>query len=265
MNQISEQSWVRRYPILLPVLLIAGSIGLFKLIGLYPYPSRFADDMAHSSAQLLLCLGLLWLLRRFDLFEQTGLTKPMSQWPRKWPLAVIPMAMIGLINLLSTDWSQLSFDAIRLGGWIYNSLSTGLFEEILLRGFCFFFLLQCWRERKNALFLAAFAQALIFGLAHLSNLQHNPASEVIPQVIYATLLGIGFAGIMAYTKSIWPAIAIHSLINAMGDVTTFFGPEQTDNVGNASGYVAAILIIFMVSTVPGLYLLHLGQKQLAQR
>lgn len=263
MNNITHISWARRYPLLLPIILMFGSISLFKLLGLYPYRSEFAENMAHSSAQILLCVGLLWLLKRFDLFEQTGLTKPVDEWPRKWPFAVIPMAMIGLINLISTDWSDLSFDAIRLGGWIYNSVSTGLFEEILLRGFCFYFLLQCWQGRKNALFWAALAQALIFGLAHLSNLQSNPAGEVIPQVIYATLLGIGFAGIAAYTKSVWPTIAIHSFINAMGDLDTFFAPDRAETVGSATNYLGAILVIFLVSTLPGVYLLHLRQKQLA--
>lgn len=263
MNNIAHISWARRYPLMLPILLMFGSISLFKLLGLFPYPSEFANNMAHSSAQILLCVGLIWLLKRFDLFEQTGLDKPVGEWPRKWPFAVIPMAMIGLINLISTDWSDLSFDSIRLGGWIYNSVSTGLFEEILLRGFCFYFLLQCWQGRKNALFWAALAQALIFGLAHLSNLQNNPAGEVIPQVIYAILLGIGFAGIAAYTKSIWPTIAIHSFINAMGDFDIFFGPERAEVVGSASNYLAAIMVIFLVSTLPGLYLLRLRQKQLA--
>tara|TARA_R110000824_G_scaffold256634_1_gene445669 strand:- start:26755 stop:27552 length:798 start_codon:yes stop_codon:yes gene_type:complete len=264
MNNIAHISWVRRYPLLLPIIFVIGSIFLFKLVDLYPYRSEFTENMAHSSAQILLCICLIWLLIRFDIFAQTGLTRPVGQWPRKWPFAVIPMAMIGLINLISTDWSDLSFDGIRLGGWIFNSVSTGLFEEILLRGFCFYFLLQCWQGRKNALLWAALAQALIFGLAHLSNLQDNLAGDVIPQVIYATLLGIGFAGIAAYTQSVWPTIAIHSFINAMGDLDTFFAPEQVETVGSATNYLGAIMVIFLVSTLPGLYLLHLRQRHLTE-
>lgn len=264
MNNIAHISWARRYSLLLPIILVAGSIAVFRLFRLYPYPSEFADNMAHSCAQLLMAVGLIWLVKRYDLFEQTGLAKPISEWPRKWPFAVIPMAMLGLLNLISTDWTALDFDGIRIGGWLFNSISTGLFEEIFLRGFCFFFLLQCWQDRKNALFWAAFAQALIFGLAHLSNLQDSPAGDIIPQVVYATLLGIGFAGIAAYTKSVWPTIAIHSFINAMGDLDTFFAPEQAGTVGSASNYLVAIAIIFLVSTLPGLYLLRLRQKQLAK-
>ncbi len=252
----------QRYPLLLPIILVAGSILLFKLAGLYSYSSRFTEDMVHSSLQMLLCIAVIALLRRFELFGATGLNNPIRNWPRNWPFAVVPMALIGLINLLSVDWNALTFDAVRVTGWIYNSVSTGLFEEILLRGFCFYFLYRCWQERKNAIFLAALAQALIFGIAHLSNLQNSPVGDVVPQVIYATLLGIGFAGITVYTKSIWPTIAIHSFINAMGDLDNFFGPEIADSAGDPSGYIVAIVIIFCVATVPGLYLLRLGQKRL---
>lgn len=250
---------LQRVPLLLPVLLIAVTILLFRTEKLLPVESPFAGDMIHSSLQFLLGFGLLWLLKSFGLFDQTGLTKTVRQWPRRWPLAVVPMAMIGLINLLSVEWSQLQFDPVRFGGWIYNSISTGFFEELLLRGFCFYYLYQCWRERKNGLLMAAIAQALIFGLAHLSNLQSAPASDVIPQVIYATLLGIGFAGIAAYTGSIWPVIAVHAFINAMGDMNSFFGPELPDEPGSAAGYAAAIIIITCASTLPGLYLLRLAR------
>lgn len=262
MKIFSDALQPQRYPLLLPIILVGGSILLFKLAGLYPFPSRFAEDMVHSSLQILLCIAVIALLRRFELFDATGLNNPIRNWPRNWPFAVVPMALIGLINLLSVDWNALTFDGVRMTGWIYNSVSTGLFEEILLRGFCFYFLYRCWQGHKNAIFLAAVAQALIFGIAHLSNLQNAPVGDVVPQVIYATLLGIGFAGITVYTQSIWPTIAIHSFINAMGDLDNFFGPEIADSAGDASGYIVAIVIIFCVATVPGLYLLRLGQKRL---
>lgn len=254
---------LQRMPLLLPIMLITGTILLFRVEKLLPVDSPFAGDMIHSSLQFLLGFGVLWLLKSFGLFEQTGLTRPVSQWPRRWPLAVIPMAMIGLINLLSVEWSQLQFDTVRFGGWMYNSLSTGFFEEILLRGFCFYYLYQCWRERENGLLMAAIAQAVIFGVAHLANLQSSPAGDVVPQVIYATLLGIGFAGIAAYTGSIWPVMAVHAFINAMGDMNNFFGPEMPDEPGSAAGYAAAIVIITCASTLPGLYLLRLARLKSA--
>ncbi len=262
MNNISNAFTLLRYPLLLPIFLVIGSISMFKLAGLYPFSSRFSEDMMHSSLQILLCIAVIILLRRFNLFDATGLNNPIRNWPRNWPFAVVPMGLIGLINLLSVNWETLSFDALRVTGWIYNSVSTGLFEEILLRGFCFYFLYHCWQKRDNAIYLAAFAQALIFGVAHLSNLQNAPVGDVLPQVVYATLLGIGFAGITVYTQSVWPTIAIHSFINAMGDLDNFFGPAIVDSAGDPSGYIAAIIIIFCVATLPGLYLLRLGQKRI---
>lgn len=103
MNNISNAFTLLRYPLLLPIFLVIGSISLFKLAALYPLSSRFAEDMAHSSLQILLCIAVITLLRRFRLFEATGLTNPIRNWPRNWPLAVVPMGLIGLINLLSVD------------------------------------------------------------------------------------------------------------------------------------------------------------------
>ncbi|SIN59888.1 hypothetical protein SAMN02745824_0426 [Parasphingorhabdus marina DSM 22363] len=252
---------MQRWPLLLPILLITATLLLFRIEKLLPVESPFAGDMIHSTLQFLLGFGVLWLLKAFGLFAQTGLLRPVHEWPRRWPLAVIPMAMIGLINLLSVEWSQLQFDSVRFGGWIYNSLSTGFFEEILLRGFCFYYLYRCWQERKNGLLMAAIAQALIFGLAHLSNLQSVPAGDVVPQVIYATLLGIGFAGIAAYAGSIWPVMGVHAFINAMGDLNNFFGPDLPDEPGSLASYAVAIVVISCASTLPGLYLLRLARQK----
>ena len=172
------------------------------------------------------------------------------------------MALIGLINVLSVDLQSLTFDLPRTAGWLYSSISTGLFEEILLRGFCFYYLYRAWQAQPNALVKAGLAQALIFGLAHTYNIFQAPLGDVVPQVVYATLLGIGFAGIAAYTRSLWPVIGIHAFINAMGDLDVFFGVEAPAEAGSASGYLAAIAVIFVVSTIPGLAMLRRRQAQI---
>ncbi len=248
------------YPLLTTLILTLLSIGVFALERLIPLETYLAREMLHSSVQLLLSLALFGLLYNAGWLKAAGFSLPFREWHPNWWRAAIPIAMIGLINLLSADWPLITFDGVRTAGWLFNNFTTGLFEELLLRGVCFYILYTAWKGRKNGLIKAAVAQALIFGIAHLVNLNQNPTVDVLAQVIYATLLGIGFAGIVAYSKSLWPVIGIHSVINAMGDLNRFFIDGYAANAGDAPNYVVAIAVIFLVATLPGLYLLRQAQR-----
>lgn len=248
------------YPLLTTLILVLSSIGIFALVSQIPLEPYLAREMRHSSVQLLLSIALFALLYNAGWLKAAGFSVPFREWHPRWWLATIPIALIGLINLTSADWTLINFSGMRTAGWLYNNFTTGLFEELLLRGVCFYILYTAWKGRKNGLIKAAVAQAFIFGIAHLSNLNENPTVDVLAQVTYATLLGIGFAGIVAYSKSLWPVIGIHSVINAMGDLNRFFIDGYDANAGDAPNYVVAIIVIFLVATLPGLYLLRQAQR-----
>ncbi|WP_282073143.1 hypothetical protein, partial [Janibacter hoylei] len=63
MKIVSDALQPQRYPLLLPIILVGGSILLFKLAGLYPLSSRFAEDMVRSTMQIMLCIAVIALLR----------------------------------------------------------------------------------------------------------------------------------------------------------------------------------------------------------
>ena len=55
--------------------------------------------------------------------------------------------------------------------------------------------------------------AIIFGLAHLGNLTHQPLNATLFQVFYATAIGIFFAAIYLRTGSLWWTIILHCLVD----------------------------------------------------
>jgi membrane protease YdiL (CAAX protease family) len=118
-------------------------------------------------------------------------------------------------------------------------------------------LLKAWGSTKKGVYKAALFQAVVFGFAHLVNLYDTPALDVIAQVIFATLIGIGFAGLVYLTRSLWPAILVHTAINSAGTVNQYLVPGISDfQSPGLSGYLVIIVIFFVLSVIPGLMYLR---------
>jgi membrane protease YdiL (CAAX protease family) len=225
----------------------------------------FDKDIAHSIIQLMLSGFVLSIIYKCKWINKIGLTTRMKQWPSRWWIAAIPMSLLAILNLISIDSSLLVFDIEKLISWIFVNFTTGIFEELLLRGLCFYLLFTAWQHKSNALYKAAIAQAIIFGLAHIVNLTVADPLDVYAQVVYATLFGIGFAGLLAYTKSLWLPICIHTLINAASGFGFYFIPNLVLDHVDVSSYVAGIIVISILCAIPGLFLLKSANKKLVSR
>lgn len=256
----SQSMWGMRYPIGCTFAVIF--LSLLVVLGvpkLLPEESAIASA-TKISARLLISGLLVFALIKLRWATDAGITR--RPWRPHWWLAMLPMLLLLPINLSSIDWSALVFTPSATIAWLGFNVSVGIFEEVLLRGFCFCLLYKAWQHRKNGLLEAAIAQAVIFGLLHLINLANNPALDTISQVIYATLLGVGFAGLAAYSRSIWPGVIVHSLINLAGSLNDL-NPNAGENGGSLIGYLFAIIVISLVSTLPGLWQLRKAPLTLA--
>lgn len=244
-----------RHPLLSASILVAFFIGALLLL-----PSALGTD---ESSKLLVrniyryaaSFFILGLLLKLGWAQGAGLTTPMRDWGRKWAFASVPMLCIGLINFTAVDLGKLEFTLSSTALWVVDNLAAGLFEETVLRALCFYILYRAWGQTRSGLFKAALTQAVIFGLLHLLNLRNSPTVDVGAQVIFATLIGIGFAGLVAYAKTLWVPVIVHTLINASGSLNAFFIPGYVDEGGSIAGYAVAITLIFVLSTLPGLWCL----------
>jgi len=203
------------------------------------------------------------ILRHMECSVRSGLTTPISAWQGKWILATAPLLLIAMLSLTSVDWQAVNLTTVNVSAWLLSNFATGFFEEVLMRGLCFYILLQAWGTTRSGVFKATFFQAFVFGAAHLANLYHMPMLDVFAQVVFATLIGVGFAGLVYLSKSLWPAIFVHTLINASGTINDFLvaGNTATQSPG-VVGYMVIVVIFLVLSAIPGLLYLRASTAQL---
>lgn len=88
--------------------------------------------------------------------------------------------------------------------WVAVALTAGICEELLFRGFLFFYLTQVFPTALPVSGVILISSA-IFGLAHIY--------QGWKGVFGAGMGGLGLAFIYVFTGSLWPSMALHALID----------------------------------------------------
>ena len=163
-----------------------------------------------------------------------GLTKVNK--PKKY-LYFIPLILLVLINFIGGIKIVNTPKEIVL--FILTMLEVGFIEEILFRGFLFKTIEK--DDQKTAIIITS----LTFGIGHIVNLLNG--ANFIPtliQIIYSVSVGYLFVKILIKTKSLWPCIITHSLLN----VLSIFSNQTTTIF-----YISSILML-MISISYSFYL-----------
>jgi membrane protease YdiL (CAAX protease family) len=143
------------------------------------------------------------LLTRLRWWNEAGFKRPIS---RQKLLVCLPLLLLPMLMLVSGGIKSAS--AGQVIGFAIFALLVGFAEEGLVRGLALRAILP------TGLMRATLLSSLFFGLGHLINVgQGASLSAMAVQVTESIFLGIGFTGVRLYTGSIWPAIALHSLID----------------------------------------------------
>jgi len=104
--------------------------------------------------------------------------------------------------------------AKELPAYILLCLCAGIFEEIIYRGFMVTYFLPLMGNENDIPWMAIFAPSVLFSLAHT----YQGWSAVIKIFIFSLLLGI----IFIITKSIYPTMVLHFLIDLIGGIVAMF-------------------------------------------
>jgi membrane protease YdiL (CAAX protease family) len=104
---------------------------------------------------------------------------------------------------LGTTGLILPHKTSELPAWVGMSLSAGFCEELLFRGFVIWLL-----QPVLGTWLAALTSLALFAAAH--------AYQGLGGLSRSALLGAALTAVVLVTGSLWPAIALHAVIDGMG-------------------------------------------------
>ncbi|BDX05880.1 CPBP family intramembrane glutamic endopeptidase [Planctobacterium marinum] len=245
------------YPVFLSLILVLAFVLSAQLGALLL--SNFMAETSASNISIFTRFAaaslMVVLLGRLGGLRTSGVSNPMRDWHKHWFVVSLTMLVVMALNFSIVRWSELSIAFAQIPMWALDHLAAGVFEEIMMRALVFFILARAWANKSNGLVKAAIAQAVIFGALHLLNLLNGWSMAVVMQVLYATFLGISFAGIVAFSRTVWPAVLLHAMINASGSLNRAFIVDYAEEPVSITLYLVFTSVIFIATTVPALLLL----------
>lgn len=243
-------------PLLSAIILVALSILLPPILG--DLIGLADSSVFNISFRYVVSFCIIGLLVYLGWGKLSGVTSGLRTWHSKWVFLMLPILIVGLLNLTSVDWSTVSATSSNLTVWLLDNFAVGLYEEVLMRGLVLYILVRAWGKTRAGLMKAVMTQAVIFGLLHYFNLTSGASFEAVSvQVIYAIFFGIGFGGLALFARSIWPGVIVHSAIDAMSSINDGLNMSTINEAMpvaemTLSESLIAIILIFILAAISGI-------------
>lgn len=126
-------------------------------------------------------------------------------------VGLILISLVVLVMIISGSYKITGFNpSFYLITGLFVAVTTGITEEILLRGIVFRLL-----EEKLGTVISLIISALLFGLMHI----FNPNASLLASLAIALEAGVLLAVAYVYTRNLWFPIFLHAAWNyALGDI-----------------------------------------------
>jgi hypothetical protein len=185
MYQLLPEGWISSvlFTVLYVGVLIAALGAYSKFVAKMPFPD-FRVKKPSSLAIWIVCAIVLPVLVSgfYLLFVPGTLTKPAH--PDGYAGGLIISAIFGV------------------------GLAAGIAEEFLFRGY-----LMRLLEKQWGLAVAVLIPSVLFGVAHIFNIDAPNAVDIIMLIVAGTSVGVMFSMIAVQSGSIWPGAIVHGLWN----------------------------------------------------
>lgn len=249
----SIEKLFNRQPLVSSLALVFISIGLMQLVKLIGGLTPFVLEVCLTLVRFMISFMLLALIIKLGASREALITTPYSQWGGRWFLSLLPISVIALVNFIGVDFDSLNYSLSNVTLWLMSNIGIGLFEEVIMRGTVFYILYKAWGTSQKGVFYAVLVQALIFGLAHYINLMDMSFMDVTFMVINASLIGVGFAGLMLVTRTIWLPVVLHVIFDMVARMNELLIPgfERVESTP-IEQHIASVIIVFLFVALPGL-------------
>ena len=191
---------------------------------------------------VLTIIFVIWM-KKNELFHKYGLCE--TEMSASQLLYYIPLVIIISVNL----WFgvRLNYSIIETVFFVISMIFVGFLEEIIFRGFLF------TAMSKDNVKIAILVSSVTFGMGHIVNLINGSGANVFSnllQVVYATAVGFLFTIIFYKSKSLWPCIITHSLVNALSAISN-------NGILNSSVEIIITLIWSFISIFYAIYIIKI--------
>lgn len=260
MNKVKDFAFKR--PILFSIIIFVVTDGVTNLpldkLFLPFFLSQTSGYIAGAILQSIMTALLVVLSLNFGFARICGLTgiKSWKQCWLYWPLVLF--ILLQGSNLFDPKMNFDKSNPIKIVFFVIVYLSSGLFEEALIRGTVLGVLLKKWVSRKKGIYLAVIISSLIFGLGHIENyfMQRETLGVCLDQIMYAVFIGVFMAACTLRTKSLWLAMLFHGLFDvvfSLEEITV--GWKPTLNYISLPSVLLSI-VFFLPFLIYGLFILR---------
>lgn len=194
---------------------------------------NYGDGSIYSLITLsIFTVITLFFLWKNKLWEKYGLTS----WPsgRKY-WYFIPFILMVAVNL----WSGIAMEYQGMAQVfaVCSMTLVGFLEEMIFRGFLFKAM-----EKENVT-RAIVVSSVTFGAGHIINILTGHATmSTVLQVCYAIAIGFAFVMVFYKSKSLWPCILTHSLVNVASRFRNDAIPESMKDIRSISEAIFLLVV-----------------------
>jgi len=198
---MDNQKFHEKHPYLFVIILEVIIIAVALIAGTITFMLKLPEYTLYGITMVILTIISAVILWKLDWWRMIG----FQRFKKKYiPLLIIPVIPL-IYNLLDT------YNSIPLGFYIYYFFMcamVGFVEESMYRGLMLQALL------KKGVWKAVIISSLLFSLSHFMNaLTGWNLYHVLLQLTYSFALGFGWSAFALRTRTIWPLMLIHFLID----------------------------------------------------
>lgn len=239
------------------------TIIIFLLLGVVSIATGiiFAEDLkqfqmevycwVNAAGQFLLAVMVLLIMRKIGIFHK-------QEYAGKTIGKGLFIGLVGVVYALvqftvdffgNFAYAQIP-DFTYFMSTVFIAFTTGLFEEMLVRGFAYNNFKRNFGDSLEGVKKSILWSSVLFGAIHIVNLKGFDLSSiltVLSQMIYATILGMFFALVYIQSKSMWTVIIIHALIDGSAFVlNSMLSTEAFQTTGGEVPGVGQIVLLSFV-------------------